>query len=233
MRNVKLFAVAIMAIFALSVVAVATAAAEERTKVLPEPTLASPLTSTGKGGEGKLVTVGGKEVKCKKAVGTGEFTSLNLGPFHTTFEECTGPLDSTCMGEGDAAGKVLLLGTAHYWLALLTGRLVAALVFLFNELHFTCEALGVKLLVLVKGCAAALAEPTEVLTKVTKDVFTEEKTGVSDIRSVLPQESTKELSCHTETNVNGAGFEESGETGTAENEKFEKGGSAVSVLLMN
>ncbi len=214
----------------------------EPTKVLPLPSTTSPLSLKGKGGKGVLLTVGkegkeGSEVKCEKTAGTGSFTSANLGEFTTTFEGCKAkvPIIGTapCTGEGDEKEKILLKGEVHYWLALLSGKLVAALVFLFKELHFTCEALGQKQLILVKGCAAALAEPVETLTKTTKDVFKEEKSGVSDIREVLPQETTKEIKCITETNVNAGGFIESAQTGTIENEEFKQGGKAVEVLLMN
>ncbi len=204
----------------------------EHTKILPEPTTSSPLKSSGKGGEDKLVTVGGTEAKCKSSTSTSEFTSANLGTFHYLFSECKGPLGSTCTGEGDSKGSVALLGTSHYWLALLSEKLVSALVFLFNETHFTCEVLGTKELVIVKGCAAALAEPTEKLTKVTKAVFNQEK-GVNDIKEVLPQESTKEIKCTTETSVNGGKFEESAQAATDENEKLEQGGKAIEVLLMS
>jgi hypothetical protein len=64
-------------------------------------------------------------------------------------------------------------------------------------------------------------------------VFKETKSGVSDIRTVLPETSTKAISCITLESVNGGAFEESAETGTVENEKFEQSGKAIEVLLMN
>ena len=74
-----------------------------------------------------------------------------------------------------------------------TEKLVAALAFLIEELHFTCEALGQKQLILVKGCAAALAEPTEKLTKVTKDKFQGIKSGESNILEILLEEAKEDI----------------------------------------
>jgi len=233
----KLLGVTLLAVIALTVMAAASALAAEPTKMLPEPTEAKPLTGTDKSGEGVLVTTGGNEVKCKKDVSSFSATTPNKGTFHVTFESCKAKVpiigSAPCTGVGDEKEKILLLGTVEYWLALLSSKLVAALVFLIEEFHFTCEALGQKQLILVKGCAAALAEPTEKLTKTTKDVFKEESKGVSDIREVLPVEAKEEIKCVTLTSVNGGAFEESGQTGTDENEKFEQGSKAVEVLLMN
>ncbi len=236
MKRFKLLGVAFMAIFALSAIAATTASAEEFTKILPIPTAENPLTGTDKSGPGTLLTIGKNQVTCEKDTSNFSFTSPNLGTFHATFEGCKTEVlgqKLTCTGTGDKEGQILLLGIVHYWLALLTAKLVAALVFLFEEFHFTCKNVIAKALVLVKGCAAALAEPVEKLTKVTKDVFIEEKSGVSDIKEVLPEETTKEIKCITETNVNETKFEESAQTGTDENEKFEQGKKAVEVLLMN
>lgn len=242
MKRIKLLGIALMAVFALGVIAAASASAAEPTKVLPEPTVKEPLKFTSKGGKGTLLTVGNNEVVCQSATDKGEFTSPNLGPVTVLFEGCKAkvPIIGTapCKGEGDNKETILFKGEGHYWLALLSEKLVAALVILFNKsqgtiVHFTCEALGQKQLIIVEGCAASLAEPTEKLTKITKDVFKELKSGVADIKEVLPEETKKEIPCISLTSVNGGAFEESAQAGTAENEKFEKGKAAVEVLLMN
>jgi hypothetical protein len=223
---------ALMAILALSASAVTIASAAEPTKMLP----AAGITFTSKAGPGTLLTVGGTQFNCKEDKGTGTIDTTNLGNFHTEFKKCeanVGGLKGPCTGEGEAAEVILLLGTFHYWLATLDKALVGALVFLIREFHYTCEIFGVKQLLLVKGCEAALAEPTEKLTTVTKDVFKETKSGISDIRTVLPENSTKPMSCIRLMNINNAGFEESAQTGTIENEKFKKGAEAVEILLMN
>jgi hypothetical protein len=232
MSRFKVIGAALMAILALSAFAVAMASAAEPTKMLPS----AGITFTAKSGPGTLLTIGGSEVKCTSSLGSGTIDTTNLGNFHTDFSGCKAELGGfkpTCTGVGDSSGIILLLGTFHYWLAKLSGKLVAALVFLIAQFHFTCELLGQKQLIIVLGCAAALAEPTEKLTTVTRDVFKETKSGVSDIRTVLPENSTKEISCINTTSVNGGAFEESAQNGTAENEKFLKGAEKVEVLLMN
>jgi len=244
MKRIRLLGVALMTVFAVSAIVAATASAAEPTKILPEPSTVKPLKVTSKSGAGSLITVSGEEVKCKTDKGTSEFTTPNLGTFHALFEGCTGPSGTTCTGEsGDAKGTILLLGEVHYLLALLmegtkekeTTKLVPALAFLFKQFHFTCSISIIKVLVLVRGCAAAFAEPTEVLTKKTKDVFTEWSQGESQILLILPPEATKEVNCLTETHV-GEGeekFELSAQKGTAENEKFEQGGKEIEIELMN
>ncbi len=233
MKHFKLLGVALMAVFVLTAIAATTASAAEVTKILPE---LKSITVKSKSGVGTLLTVGGSEVICQKDKGTGEFTTPNLGTFQVEFGECKAkaPIVKTapCTGEGDKKEVILLSGTVHYVLALLMTKgtettLVAALAFLFKELHFTCEALGVKELIQVKGCAAANAEPTEKLTNKTKDTFKEFSTGESSILEILLEEAKKETPCLTETNVGGKGFELSAETGTVENE------TSVEVLLMN
>ncbi len=236
MKRIRLLGVVLMAVFVLGAIAATTASAAEVTKILPEPTKEKPLKVKSKSGSGTLLTVGGSEAKCEKAKGTSEFTTPNLGTFHTEFEGCKikAPIVKTapCTGVGDKKEVILLLGTVHYVLALLMTKgtettLVAALAFLFEELHFTCEALGQKELILVKGCAAANAEPTEKLTNKTKDTFKEFTTGESSILEILLEEAKKETPCLTEVNIGGKGFELAAETGTVENE------TSVEVLLMN
>jgi hypothetical protein len=235
MKRVRLLGTLLMAIFALTAAAAAMALAEE-TKVLPEPTAALPITNKATGGKLALITLGGKESKCEGNAGEGSFTSFNLGTFHLLFTKCTGPLGSTCTGAGDPSGLIALLGTVHFWLALLviSGSLVGALVYLIAPFHYTCEAFGVKQLILILGCLAAHAEPTNVLTNLTKDVFISDGTGMPDIRSVLPAGATSEIPCILLNQVNEEGaFEESAQTGTIQNSKFEQNEKLTSVLLMN
>ena len=206
MKRIRSLGIVFMAVFVLGAIAAATASAAEVTKILPEPTKAKPLKVTSKG-SGTLLTVGGSQIMCTKIKGTGEFTTPNLGTFHAEFEGCKAKIITesiSCSGAGDKKEVILLLGTVHYVLALLmegkpkeekTPKLVAALAFLFEEFHFTCEALGVKDLIRVKGCAAANVEPTEKLTNKTKDVFKEFSSGESSILEILLEEATKETPC--------------------------------------
>lgn len=235
MRNIKLLGTAVVMALVLSAIAVATASAAEPTKILPEPTKAAPLTFTGTAGAGKLLTLGKKEVKCTKSTGSGEFTTPNLGTAKILFEGCTGEFGTTCTGVGDKSGTIAQEGPVHYILGLLSGKLVAVLAGLPKEFHFTCEVIGIKILVLVRGCIASLAEPTEKPTKTTKDVFafTEANSGDPDISLILMEEAKEEIKCVLESSINGGAFESSGLEGTATNEGFKKGGKAVEIELMN
>jgi len=243
MQRIRLLGVTLIAIFTVGVLTAASASATEPTKILPEPTATSPLTGTSKSGPGTLLTVAGHEVTCKKDTDTFSFTTPNEGTFPATFEECktvVAGVTLTCTGESDTEGKILLLGTGDYLLALrMVGTsetettLVAALVFKFTEFSFTCKTGIISAVVKVRGCAAALAEPVEKLAEVTKDVFEEFKSGESRILQILPKEATKEENCLTETSLSGGAFELSAQKGSDENEKFEQGGKKVAVLLMN
>jgi hypothetical protein len=232
MTRLKRAGAALMAILALSALAVAMASAAEPTKMLP----GGGITFTSKSGGGTLLTIGGTQIVCSGDAGNGTIDTTNLGNYHLELKGCKAKVsifEGPCSGEGDSEGIGLLLGTFHFWLATLTNKLVAALVFLIREFHYTCEIAGVKELLFVKGCEAALAEPIEMLTKVTKDVFRETKSGISDIRTVLPENSTKPISCIRLLKVGGKEFEESAQSATIENETFKKEGVAIEVLLMN
>jgi hypothetical protein len=238
MSRIRLLGLCLVAVFALSAVAVSVAAAEEKTKMLPE----SGVAFTGKQvGEGELTVVsGGFAVKCKTATGSGTIESANLGKFKTTFKEC-GVAGGTknCTTVGQAEGVITSEGVYHFWLAkekLSTGEaLVGALVELPTETHFTCVVIGFNQLVIVKGCVAALATPLNTLASVTKDTFAllENKVGKQLITKVLPQEKTTEESCILLSSKNGGAFEESALKTIGENENFKVGTTAVTVLLMN
>jgi hypothetical protein len=127
----------------------------------------------------------------------------------------------------------------HFWLALelKTGEtkesLVGALALLVEEFHYTCRVGGVfNELILVLGCVAALAEPLNKLTEVTKDILSQSK-GVQLITLVLPQEAKEGIKCTLLASVNGGTFEQMGLEGTDENKEFTKEGVPVTVLLMN
>jgi hypothetical protein len=233
MKRIRLIGLALMAVFALSTAAVATASGAEPTKILPEPTAAKPLTGKGKSGPGTLLTVGGSQVTCKSDTSEFSFTSFNEGTYKVLFTECKGPSGTTCTREGDGNGLIALEGKIRYLLALLktSGTLVAALVFEITEFTFNCVISIIKVPVKVKGCAAAHAEPTDTTTLTTNDVFKEFSSGVPDIESVLGVEKTTEELCETLTSVSGGAFEQSAQTGTVENSGFSLGGG--SILLMN
>ncbi len=164
MRSLRLAAVASIALVAFGAIATMSQAAET-TKILPEPNTI--LLATIKGNGGKLVALGGGTFTCKTTKGGVNFTNANLGLGLLTFEGCTAVSGlATCTGEGDRSGIVLTSGTVHFILALEMTRgtettLVSAFVILQKQFHFTCEAAGVRELMLLRGCLAGRDDSAE------------------------------------------------------------------------
>jgi hypothetical protein len=233
MRYVKRLGLTTVGLLALSAVFVSSSSAA--TEVLPMPTATVPLTFTGaQVGEGRLETLAGSTVKCKTGTSMGSFTSVTLGTFNVAFNECKGPLGSTCTGTADAKGVILTSGTVHYALALLaeTKAKVDALVFLQEQFHFICSAIGIEQLILVRGCVAAHATPIDSLVTETEDTFkliTGQK-GDPDISSwIMP--GGEELTCVLESSINGGAFEGSGLSGVDKNKEFKNCSAALTVLF--
>jgi hypothetical protein len=234
MSRTRFFGVCVVGVLVLFALTASVAAAEEKTKMLPE----SGVSFTSKGKEGALNQVGSIfNVKCKKGKGSGTITSANLGAYKADFEECKDSLGGTCTGAGEASGIILNEGEYHFWLAKESlggvNTLVGALAFLPKEAHFTCVDAGINNLVLVKGCVAALATPLNTLASITTDVYAESSTGVQLITKVLPANSTTETECVLLSEKNAEGFKQSSLNTTVENEGFKSGTTAITVLLMN
>jgi hypothetical protein len=248
-RIVTLFGVAVMAVFAVSAVAVSAASAEA-TKILPEPTEAAPLTATmTQSAAGKLfLTVGGLEVKCSKASGSETWTTANLGTRLVLLTECTGPLSTTCTGEGDPSGLVAAEGEVHFWLALLmtseTGtELIGALVFLLKvgavakPVKFTCvnSKKTIEDKIEVTGCVAAQVLPGSLnaLIKEAKEEFAEFKSGETRVLQVLPQGTTKEINCLPTLSINGGAAELTAMTAAFTVGTYKKASKELTIELMN
>ena len=229
---------AVVAALAFSASAVATATATEKTKVLPEPTISAPTSLTVSAKGGKLVASNGEAVECTSTAGKSAFTSANLGTGKLELSGCKGPLSSTCTGEGDRSGIVLTEGTVHYELALeMTSgaetTLVGAVVILQREFHITCEVVGVKELVLARGCDAGKDDSAQKLTKSVLVLFKQWATGETKILEILPPEATRFSLCLLEASVNGKGFTLAALEGESTAEKWTQGSKEVEVLLMN
>jgi hypothetical protein len=154
MRRFKLLGLTLMAVF-VAAVAVASTASAALPKVLPET--AQTWTGTN---EGNVELRGATAVTCKAAPSEGTLEAGKpLGTFHIKFEGCTAEKEAIkCTGLGDAAGIILTLGIWHTVFDLLS-PLTAALLFLFEKVHFSCSAL---VLVLVSGELICLwLKPTE------------------------------------------------------------------------
>ncbi len=248
-RSIALFGIAFTAAFAFIAISVVTAWAAEPTKILPEPTAEVGVrlkASVAQPAEGHLLTSGGLEVKCKKASGEQIWTSANLGLWHLTFTECTGPLSSTCTTIEKPEGTIEAEGAVHFWLALLmmgttekeTTELIGALVFLTEEIKFTCKNKPgtFKDEVVVKpGCIAAqvLSESLNKLIERAHVQFTEWASGLGAILWVLPQESSLELFCSLKAKVNGGAEESVALSALFWVEGFKKNNTAITIELMN
>jgi hypothetical protein len=238
MGRLKVFGMALMAVCAVAALAATSALAAEVTKILPEPTAAKPLTYAATSGEIRMLSVKGVEIKCKKATSDGAFTTSNFGNFDILFAECKGPMATTCTSMFAAKGSIAAEGKVDYLLALemLKGTetaLVAALVFVFEAFTATCENKLISTFFTAKGCIAARAEPTNVLTKATTDVFDEYSSGETKILEVLPVEGTVENTCLPEIAVALNAYELFAMTGTITNEKFTRETKEIEIELMN
>jgi hypothetical protein len=246
MKRTTLITTAIMAVLALT--ALTAIAAAEETKILPEPTTALPVTGIGAGTEGKLEQVNGASISCKKATGTGRFTTPNEGAGTVLFEECKGPLTTVCTGVGDAAGTISQSGPALYLLALemltaTTTTLIPASVAKPAQFHFTCTKTGIEELVLARGCIAArvlgipaLPTATTLLSVVTIQ-FSQFSTGETKILSILLPGATSETKCLLETSISSSKTAEeftlAAATGLGSLSGFKQNGVAITALLMN
>jgi hypothetical protein len=250
-RIVTLLSLAVIALFAFGAVAVSAASAEV-TKILPEPTAAAPLTAkVTQSVAGDFLTVGGLEVKCTKGSGSSTWTTANLGTGLVLSTECTGPLSTTCTGEGDPAGLISAEGEVHFWLALLmtgtaekeTTELIGAIVTLLKvgatpkPVKFTCvnAKKTIEDRIEVTGCAAAQILPASLnaLIKEAKGESAEWKSGETQILQVLPQGTTSEINCLPTISTNGGAGELAAATGKATAGTFEKGGKEITIELMN
>jgi hypothetical protein len=246
-RIITLFGVAVTAMSTSAILA-ATASAAEPTKILPEPTAGAPLTTSGsQPGSGGFLTVGGLEVKCAKGSGGSTWTSANSGTGEVLFTECTGPLSTTCTGEGDATGLISAKGEVLFWLALLmtgtvekpTSELIAAIATLLEAggVKFTCvnAKKTIEDKIVVKGCGAAQVLPASLnkLISEAKGESAEWTTGETKVLSILKPEATVESPCLPKISTNGGAEELAAGTGLANATTFKKGGAAITIELMN
>ena len=170
MQRFKIVGLALMAVFALGAVVSATASALPTLLEKNKKPVSVIEKFTGESGKTNLVKLNGKEVECATSTSEGQFEKESvLGPFHITFSNCTakeGIITAKCTGAGDkTAGVILVLGEAHLVYDVLTPTLGAAVLFLIPQFHFTCEAFGVKKLILVKGEVLCLIKPINTLAK--------------------------------------------------------------------
>ncbi len=230
MRRLKILGLALMAVFALSVVASASASAEELS-FLPEPTAANPVTLEGTSGKGTLETVGKSTVTCTSVTSLASLTGLKVGTYHLHFKGCKSS-GAPCNSVGDEKEVILALGKTKLVYDKVTEGLAAAILLEQEELHFTCTLGPIKVLVLVRGNLLGLIKPINVLTK-TLELVVEQEKGKPKETKYWETETGEPKTAKLETNVNETKFEESGD-GSEKNEitKIKQGGAAVEALVM-
>jgi hypothetical protein len=243
-RIVTLFGVAVMVVFAFTAISIAVASAET-TKILPEPTAVAPLTDTAtQSAPGDLLTPGGLEVKCATGAGSESWTSANEGTGEVNFKNCTGSLSTVCTGNGVATeGEIKWKGDVHFWLALemLSGggtKLIGALVLLIlPAFTYTCvnKAKTIKEEVELKdnSCIAAKDLNINSLVSTVNEEFTEFTSGETLILEVLPAGATSEIKCLPSESTNGGTAELFALSGRFAVSTYKKGGSSITIELMN
>jgi hypothetical protein len=203
MHRLKLVGLALIAVLAVGVTTAASAMA-----ALPEVLLLGtekfPVAFEGTSGKGKLVTVGGKEIKCTKGKNSGSVTGAKTGTATLTFEGCESS-GFKCNTAGKGAGIVESTGSTTLVFDSLTTLGVAELLAV-NETTIECTSL-VK--IKVKGNILLLVLPIN--SEVTVITFDVSQTGGKPTDSTY-WEGGVEKHPQLLTSINGGAFEESGDT---------------------
>lgn len=147
MHRFRAIGLMMVAVFALSLAATATAQAEPEALLLTGETF--PATFEGTSGKGKLENTAKEEIACEKGKNSGSITSSKEGKATFTFEKCTTSLFSIkCNSEGSAAGTIKTEGNFKLVYDSLSPLGVALLLTLPTTLHIECSGFG---LLQVKG----------------------------------------------------------------------------------
>jgi len=155
MQRLKVVVLALMAVLALSAFASSTAFGADA-EFLP----AANEGYTGESGEGRLLTLGKKDVVCKKDTSSGVLSG-RTATLHIDFSECKGEKGlTTCTGLGEASGVILVLASGLLVYDSLSPLGVAVLVTL-TPVHFSCSIV----LIEVTGKVLCLITPIETATK--------------------------------------------------------------------
>jgi hypothetical protein len=206
-RHLSLIAVAIFLVQAVP------AAAVEKTKILPEPTVKEPVSGFGSSGEVSFETASGTRLKCEKATATGKFTTPNSGTGEAHVVGCES-LGFKCNSPGAKSGEVILKDEALYWKGLSAAKtlIAVAVALITGTFEIECTAL-VKLK--KRGCTAGQV-PAEELNKKIK-VLTgtlKQSKGKQEITEIMKPEGTEFIKCQSELSINGGAFELIGQEGS-------------------
>jgi hypothetical protein len=162
MHRLKMFGLALMAVFASAAVVQATANAA--TMTLPEFTTRSSWTSVS--GPGKLSTSAGDEIACTLDTDEGTMeASKKLGTFIIDFTGCTSnsPIAGVkCSSTGDAEETILTKGSWHLVLSTISGADKHLIWFLVEPLVVKCSIFEFK----ISGNVLGSISPSNALTKI-------------------------------------------------------------------
>jgi hypothetical protein len=170
MQRLKVLVLASMALVAVGAFVSATAVALPTLLNSKKEVVSAIEKYTGTSGVTELVRLNGEAVTCKASKAKGQFEAKSvLGPFEIDFEKCSGKrfgVTAPCTGAGEAKEVILVTGEAHLVNDVLTPEKGVAVLFLIpTAVHFTCEALGQKVLILTKGQVLCLIKPVGKLEK--------------------------------------------------------------------
>jgi hypothetical protein len=217
MRNARIRTVllAIVAVFAMSAIASATASA-----ALPEQ---SPATGkfTGTSGASTFETKSGEKVTCKEDKISGESTSVKTSTSKITFKGCEA-FGLKCNSSGAGSGEIVLNVTGLLVYISETEKKVGLINTLTAELTIKCTAFQT---LKVKGSTLCPITPVNTKTKTYSVVCTEVK-GVQQPTEYFNEKKEKVKAPITETKGEGLksfAFEQSGLAGT-DSLTFEKEG---------
>ncbi len=216
MNHAKATLLALLALTATSAITATTANAVTNAEFLPSPTVSSPLNASITGGNLKLVTVGGKEVRCTGFKGSGSFTSATLGTGSIEFTTCTSE-GSKCTTGADAKGTILaptvdlLAVSVSEASKLLLGLLITPTA----NVTFTCGVLKFEIKGSVVAEAGQLRESslTETLKTVPRPAEGTKELILAVLLTLVLNESGGKPTFgpdHLEITDNGTTFEESG-----------------------
>ncbi len=217
MKHVRTAGLVLVAMFAMSAFATATAfAASPLRLVNAKGEEAKGETYTVKSGASKFETKGEGSIECKEDKGTGEITGANTDTSKITFTGCSakeGIFSATCTSSGAASGDIELNANSKIvYLNKESEENVGLDLELKANVTIVCEAFGVKQTLTVKG--STLCPTTTALSKTAK-ITCEQSGGVQ--KYVKYEEKGTSFEDKTETEGKGKktfGFTQSGLQGT-------------------
>jgi hypothetical protein len=213
MRHFKHLSLALVSMFTLAAVMVASASAAHMT--LPSWTVATP--STGTSGEGKLVSKAGT-FTCKSDT-SATSAGTNLGTYTIDLKECEETKNKvTCNTKGDAAKTILTEGTWHLVLKTSGSADVRMLWFLLKTSTLECTALAT---IILRGNLLGGIEPAGKSTTHYSIKVALNGAGGQEYTSFENENGTI-VDANLESNLNGGAFSAATEASAGNNITTEK-----------